>query len=560
MPHAILSSVYNRADKLLEELLNDPGKIGSATLLLEPLCRSIAAQQDNRTLTWALGRIAAVEEPAVLLPCLRGFDEGLKGISSATISDADHEALYGLLSSKSPDVRQLTANMLNKFQELDPVRKKEMLSRAAQDAADLKLPVETRMGAVNQLAVAEDTVATAGLLAAWPVNTPTLREAIFDAIFKRRNRLPALLDALEKGLIPPVALTAFQRVTLLENDDQDISRRASKLFSRRVGPDDKTFQRFAAALTETRNMEHGKQVFQDNCATCHQMRGIGFVVGPDLGAEFQRAEEAILKDILAPNDVITAGYSTYLIETSEGQFFNGILSSESATSVTLHLPTGLEQIVLRKDIARISALAVSLMPEALVETLKPEDLADVIAWMRDVDEETQRNAGRVVLFDDEAEFISRLTDGGGRATMESEGAYTGESFLAITPPQRYSVRIPNWNYRVVENPGPGEFRYLRLAWRTMEGEGVLIELAADGSWPNAEDSRRRYFSGKNTTKWEAMEVSPTAPREWRVVTLDLWKDNGGFTLTGIAPTAMGGTAQFDRIELLQDLRILKGPY
>jgi hypothetical protein len=36
-----------------------------------------------------------------------------------------------------------------------------------------------------------------------------------------------------------------------------------------------------------------------------------------------------------------------------------------------------------------------------------------------------------------------------------------------------------------------------------------------------------------------------------VVTRDLWKDFGDFTLTGIAPTAMGGPVWFDRIELLR---------
>lgn len=34
---------------------------------------------------------------------------------------------------------------------------------------------------------------------------------------------------------------------------------------------------------------------------------------------------------------------------------------------------------------------------------------------------------------------------------------------------------------------------------------------------------------------------------------DLWRDFGEFTLTGFAPTAMGGPALFDRIELLQSL-------
>ncbi len=43
----------------------------------------------------------------------------------------------------------------------------------------------------------------------------------------------------------------------------------------------------------------------------------------------------------------------------------------------------------------------------------------------------------------------------------------------------------------------------------------------------------------------------TGPREWDTVTLDLWKDMGAFTLTGLAATAMGGDAWFDRIELVR---------
>lgn len=39
--------------------------------------------------------------------------------------------------------------------------------------------------------------------------------------------------------------------------------------------------------------------------------------------------------------------------------------------------------------------------------------------------------------------------------------------------------------------------------------------------------------------------------QWHEEVFDLWKDSGSFTLTGIAPTAMGGTEFFSRIELLE---------
>ncbi len=62
---------------------------------------------------------------------------------------------------------------------------------------------------------------------------------------------------------------------------------------------------------------------------------------------------------------------------------------------------------------------------------------------------------------------------------------------------------------------------------------------------------RRYHAGRNTTGWQSVEAASRLPREWTVVTRDLWQDFGDFTLTGIAPTAMGGAVLFERVELLQ---------
>ena len=79
----------------------------------------------------------------------------------------------------------------------------------------------------------------------------------------------------------------------------------------------------------------------------------------------------------------------------------------------------------------------------------------------------------------------------------------------------------------------------------------MVEIASAAQWPKPDDANGRYFAGRNTTPWQAREISPRPPREWDTVTFDLWKDMGTFTLTGIAPTAMGGGAWFDRIELLR---------
>jgi hypothetical protein len=160
---------------------------------------------------------------------------------------------------------------------------------------------------------------------------------------------------------------------------------------------------------------------------------------------------------------------------------------------------------------------------------------------------------KTVLFDGRADFANLLNEGEGKAVVTTEDKFTGTASLRISPPQRFSPRIPGWSYNIVEQPGPGEYRYLRFAWKSPAGSGIMLELADNGNWPAEGQARCRFYSGQNSTKWQAVQVAEQVPRQWVVVTRDLWKEFGPLKLTGIAPTAMGGDGFFDSIELLQNL-------
>ena len=311
---------------------------------------------------------------------------------------------------------------------------------------------------------------------------------------------------------------------------------------------EETIRRYVAALAAPRDTNRGHAVFLSTCATCHRVGEEGTHFGPDLMGEIGIAEESLVRNLLLPSERIRPGFETTLVETEAGTSFAGLLHEDGATSLTLRQPDGVEKIVLRKDVKGVRRAAVSLMP-AFADALTPADVANVLAWLRG--NLKALPPGRIVLFDEEPGFASLLNEGDGRAEVVSSKPFAGALCLRVTPPQRYSPRIDGWKYRITEKPSaPDEFRYLRLAWRST-GDGVMVELASSGQWPKAEDARRRYFAGKNTTSWQAREVSAAAPTEWREEMLDLWKDCGAFTLTGIAPTAMGGAAFFDHIELLQ---------
>jgi putative membrane-bound dehydrogenase-like protein len=313
---------------------------------------------------------------------------------------------------------------------------------------------------------------------------------------------------------------------------------------------DETFRSYVAALSGPRDLERGHQLFLQSCALCHRIKEEGKVVGPDLLGELGIAEESLLRSILMPSERIRPGYETTLVTSTSGTAVMGILAEDGATSLTLIGMGGVEQVLLRKDVAGVRRLPNSLMPP-MATSLTPVDIANLLAWLR-----SHLGSGatqRTVLFDDEADFAGRFDEGDGVATVVRDGAFAGRVCLHVTAPQRAAARLPGWDFHIVEKPSaPGEFRYLRLAWRA-SGEGVMIELANAGKWPSADSAAGRYFAGSNTTPWQAKRLSAEAPREWTVVIVDLWQDLGEIRLTGFAPTALKGEVWFDRIELLRSL-------
>ncbi len=162
-----------------------------------------------------------------------------------------------------------------------------------------------------------------------------------------------------------------------------------------------------------------------------------------------------------------------------------------------------------------------------------------------------------VLFDENASFLQLLTSGNGNIRILKADAYSGNLAFGITPLQRDAVNIPGWDYPIRETPGPGEYRYLRMAWKKQGAGSIMLELAANGRWPEAATSAGRYVAGPNTTGWSAISVAEAAPTEWTVVTLDLWNDLGDVALTGLAPTCdAGDEAFFDAILLAPSLASL----
>jgi len=125
----------------------------------------------------------------------------------------------------------------------------------------------------------------------------------------------------------------------------------------------------------------GKNVFETACATCHLAGDLGKDVGPNLATIRQWTPEQMLINILDPNREVAPNFVGYIIETKDGRTLDGIVTAESAASLTLKRAEGLTETMLRRDIVQLTGSGLSLMPEGLETAITVEQMADLIAFL-----------------------------------------------------------------------------------------------------------------------------------------------------------------------------------
>ena len=79
----------------------------------------------------------------------------------------------------------------------------------------------------------------------------------------------------------------------------------------------------------------GRLLFKKHCAKCHVHSGEGTRIGPDLTGMAVHPKKELLVTILDPSRNVEGNYRVYTVAMSNGKVFNGLLASESRTTVEL---------------------------------------------------------------------------------------------------------------------------------------------------------------------------------------------------------------------------------
>ncbi|MCF7788978.1 MAG: c-type cytochrome [Prosthecobacter sp.] len=138
----------------------------------------------------------------------------------------------------------------------------------------------------------------------------------------------------------------------------------------------------AAAFAEAKpDVAAGKTVFTTNCAVCHQIRGAGGLIGPQLDGIGARGAERLSEDILDPNRNVDAHFHLHTLTLKDGSALSGFLKGEAGQVLILADAAGQEHRVSKNDLAKDVTTPMSLMPPVFGLTLDEATFINLLGYL-----------------------------------------------------------------------------------------------------------------------------------------------------------------------------------
>jgi putative membrane-bound dehydrogenase-like protein len=134
------------------------------------------------------------------------------------------------------------------------------------------------------------------------------------------------------------------------------------------------------------DIRRGQAIFNSPraaCSSCHAMGYLGGQVGPDLTTIGQtRTEKDLLESIVYPSASFVRSFEPVIVRTKSDDEYNGVLRKDAPDEIVLATGPTTEVRLARSEIADMRPGTVSIMPAGLEQQLTPQELADLIAFLK----------------------------------------------------------------------------------------------------------------------------------------------------------------------------------
>jgi len=202
------------------------------------------------------------------------------------------------------------------------------------------------------------------------------------------------LDDTSAAIVAAVnasSLPQSEKALLLSAAKKSLNVSTRDLFERFLPPNERRQVLGAGfdpseVLTLEGDTGRGRELFfgttGPQCFSCHRKNGSGKDFGPDLSKVSDKySKELILIHISDPNKYVDPPWKARSIETLDDESYTGFIAREDTDTIFLKTALGTEVTIPKKRIASNNELANSIMPEGMIDSLTPQEAADLLEFL-----------------------------------------------------------------------------------------------------------------------------------------------------------------------------------
>ncbi|MCA9029201.1 MAG: c-type cytochrome [Planctomycetaceae bacterium] len=214
------------------------------------------------------------------------------------------------------------------------------------------------------------------------------RPMVISLLSSRKMFARELLKAVGDGKVPRDDVSAFQIRQILTLEDAELQKLVTEVWGEmRESPKAKQEQiaKLRNSLSEPSaiqaDLANGRALFTKTCAACHQLYGQGGKIGPDLTGANRGNLDYLLENIVDPSATVNRDFRMTILQLTDGRTLNGLVTERTEKTVSIRTATEMFTVEV-KDIEAEKLTGLSPMPEGMLNTLTPEQIRDLIGYLR----------------------------------------------------------------------------------------------------------------------------------------------------------------------------------